>query len=491
MSERILNGDFSSGSGVHNVDHWDNGVRGGYAFYYLFQTENIKGISYEDSISEKVYKIKQGFAVNDEVIIAKLSAWGQWQALSGDIDGSNQFIIELKKPDTSMVELLNTTKTALTGSGQLLTESDIKANFDQYGNYELWLTLKTNAKRYDESVSVSEPYNTWDNGGDLFDLYDSNNKIERLSGEADDVEYTATMTKEFTVDKVPHSALLTVQAKGNTEIMQATANARVRIKKKGLEEWNVLYDHELDGDSWSNILNAVDISSYITSSGIWQLQLEARVKSFEVEGQYYIGEVHFGNVDFTANWYEYTISHGWYDDISLNMSVRKYKTVFEAIGATDKPQKFVSKEEKEDVELAEDYSTLAMKAHSESEPIELTELYGKEVRKAIKEDLELGENYFHNRRYKTIKEDIELTESFFTKEDFLHSEKEDVEFGEAYSSYRIKHLTKSSAIELTERLEAKRTHGNLETFYTIDALTAYDGISPVITKWITTKTEIH
>ena len=140
MSEKILNGDFSSG-----FDNWDNGVGGGNAF--TLDSGKAKGSSDDDSVSELIYKIRQQFEANDEAIVAKISAWGQWEALTGDVDGYNKFIMELKKPDTSMVELLNVTKTGLTGSGLFLDEVDIKSNFDQYGNYELWLTLKTKSKR--------------------------------------------------------------------------------------------------------------------------------------------------------------------------------------------------------------------------------------------------------------------------------------------------------------------------------------------------------
>ena len=133
---KILNGDFSSG-----FDSWDNGVGGGLAF--TLDSAKAKVLSFPGS-TEKDFIMRQIFSINEEVVSAAITVWGQWEAYSGAYaNGYNQFIVDLIKPDTSSVSLLDTTKTAVSSSGNLLNAVDIKANLDQYGNYELWLEIKT------------------------------------------------------------------------------------------------------------------------------------------------------------------------------------------------------------------------------------------------------------------------------------------------------------------------------------------------------------
>lgn len=510
MSQKILNGSFDSGTPPHIVDDWDNGVGGGSLFAWLEVSHRIRGSSNDDSISELIYKIRQQFTVNDEAIIAKISAWGQWQSVTGDVDGYNQFIMELKKPDMSMVELLNVTKTGLIGSGQLLDEVDIKSNFDQYGNYELWLTLKTRAKRDDENTSLTEPYADWTNGGDLFSLYESNNKIKKVSDDISSEQYIATMTKQFTIDGPAYSAPLTVQAKGSKEHEEATATAYVKVRRVGYA-WNTIKSEEMTGDTWVNIINNEDISSYLASAGTYELRLEAKVKSYEQPEPlaYYTGEIHFGNVDFTANWYQYVQSHGHYDDISLEMSVKKYKTVTEAIGASGDLQGLASitkseiikmaesikkfpkiKRFIESVGIAESYEAFAGKKAEVKEVLGILEAYIKKAKISKSESVAIAESYgILASHYVEIKEILQIIESYSKKVKISKTEAIGISESVLAIKQKLKNITES--IKISESCMAKRTHGNLETTYTMGTPTEWDGVSPVTTPWITKKTEIN
>jgi hypothetical protein len=133
---KIQNGDFSS-----NFDHWNNSVGGGLAF--SISAEQPFGWSNVRSVEIKTYKMCQEFESNDEIVTAVITAWASWEAVSLDTDGSNQFIVQLEKPDTTMVTLVNTTRTAVSSSGNILDGVDIKTHMATYGNYKLWLTLCT------------------------------------------------------------------------------------------------------------------------------------------------------------------------------------------------------------------------------------------------------------------------------------------------------------------------------------------------------------
>ncbi len=149
MSNLIQNGDFAWA-----FAGWVNPVLGGLAF--LISAEQPFGVSNPSSVATKTYKMCQPFSLNDEIITATITVWAIWEAYSGDDDGSNRFLVELEKPDTTMVTLVDTTKTAAVSSGNILTASDISANFSTYGNYKLWLTLVSKSSKTGVEHEVSE-----------------------------------------------------------------------------------------------------------------------------------------------------------------------------------------------------------------------------------------------------------------------------------------------------------------------------------------------
>lgn len=290
MSNKILNGDFSS-----VFANWTNPAGGGRTFDHSAAFLFAFGMSDEMSSSTWTYKMCQQFSSNDEVLTATITVWAQWDAVSGDdSDGSNRFIVELEKPDTSKVELVDITKGVASGSGNILSASNIKSHMTQYGNYTLWLTLETRSA-----------------------------------------------------------------------------------------------------------------STYIEMNG---------------EGEW-----------------QYDPSEGDYDNISIDMTVKKYKTVIEKIGSsgTLSGEASLSRSAAEIVGLAESYST------------EVTS---------------------PTLNYETATESIGLSESYSKILKRIHGEAE--------------------VAGLSETVQAKRTQGNLETTYLLEDLTQWTEVSVVTTPWIKEKTEI-
>ena len=147
---KIQNGDFSSG-----FDSWHNGVG---EDPYILDAGKIKGNSHSSSVLLKTYNIAQSFYSNEEVVSGKITAWCKWVAPGGNIsDGYSRFVVELVKPNTTSVTLLDSTKTAESSEGYLLNDSDIKTHLAQYGIYWIYLTLKTLSSKGD-NPDAPPPY---------------------------------------------------------------------------------------------------------------------------------------------------------------------------------------------------------------------------------------------------------------------------------------------------------------------------------------------
>jgi hypothetical protein len=282
MSNLIQNGDFASGGA-----NWTNPA-GGLAFTIGLGVAT--GISDPDrAVPVWTYKMYQQFSSGDEIITATITVWAAWEAYSDDVDGYNQFVVELEKPDTTMVTLVNTTKTAVTGSGNILSASNIAAHMATYGNYKLWFTLRTKS------------------AGELFN-----------------------------------------------------GPPRTSIQ-----------------------------------------------------------------------------SQGWYDNISIDVTVKKYKTVHEILGSSG--------------------AILSEAKVTKSEIVGLSEAYSTEVFSPV----------FN---YQTASESAGLNESYSTILKRIHGEVE--------------------VVGLVEAIQAKRTQGNLETTYILEDLTQWTEISVVETPWVKEKIEI-
>ena len=281
---KILNGDFGSG-----FDSWHNGVG---EDPFVLDAGKVKGSSYSASVLLKTYNIAQSFYSNEEVVAGKITVWCKWLATSGDVsDGYNQFVVELFKPDTTSVTLLDSTKTATSGEDNLLDAVDITAHLAQYGTYWLYLTLKT------------------------------------MSGKSDNPDPPPT--------------------------------------------------------------------------------------------------------------YSYGVSYGWYDNINIDIAVKKYKAVHEKLGSSG--------------------AIVSEAKVSKSEIVGLSEAYSTEV-------------YSPVFNYETASESFGLNESY------------------SKLIKRIRGVVE--VVGLVEAVQAKRTQGNLETTYVLEDLTQWTEISKTETPWIKTKVEV-
>jgi hypothetical protein len=461
MAQVILNGDFSAG-----FDYW-------YNWNYVLDAGRIKRSSNAGDANENIGTIEQTFAVNDQVIDAKITAWRRYESVSGGV--SNGYVRSraiLIKPDLTSEDLCDETKTALTGEGNILDNVDITSKFTQQGNYKLRLrTYVASAKNQPQS-GVSNPYGTWTNSG--FTI--SNPNCYLMSGQNIN-EYTATIYKSFTIDQPAVDGKITVNAKGLVDAGDFTGYARfvVRLLKPGMAGEVTLYDGYLSDDAWTTILNNLDITAHLSAAGTYRLTLLAYVKSSRLDGppiEYLVSEAWYGTLSLVAKWYTYSVSSGFWDNISLDIKIKKFKTVFESLEASDVPQKKISvSNTKEDLEMAESYSTRSF------------------IGKVVSEILELKE-WFSNKVFKTIKEDLEATEAWYSIGHYQKDVKEDIDFGENYSMILKKPKQVKEDFELMESYSAKKTAGNIETTYLFGEPTEWQPISPTVTPWIKMKTEI-
>jgi hypothetical protein len=462
MAQVILNGDFSAG-----FDYW-------YNWNYVLDAGRIKRSSNAGDANENIGTVEQTFAVNDQVIDAKITAWRRYESVSGGV--SNGYVRSraiLIKPDLTSEDLCDETKTALTGEGNILNNVDITSKFTQQGNYKLRLKTYVASAKNESQTSISNTYTTWINNGFTVGTYE----CFRLSNSDNDTEVYSYIYKEFTVDAACHYGLLSVNAKGIVQAAEYLGYARFTVKLGKVGETpTTLYDGYLDDSAWHTILNNLDIHSYLSSSGTYRLTLEARVKSSKDSNPdpppdwlYLVNEARYGTLSLVAKWYTYSVSNGFWDNISLDIKIKKFKTVFESLEASDVPQKKISvSNTKEDLEMAESYSTRSF------------------IGKVVSEILELKE-WFSNKVFKTIKEDLEATEAWYSIGHYQKDVKEDIDFGENYSMILKKPKQVKEDFELIESYSAKKTAGNIETTYLFGEPTEWQPISPTATPWIKEK----
>jgi len=306
VSEYIKNGDFSSG-----FDYWINGPGGTYAF----DLDTGMALAKSDtSTNELCFQMYQSFSISDEVIAANIWAWCKWNSLSNVVDYAH-FIVDLKKPDSTWVNLLNEKWINSEGNGYRLNGNNVKAHFTQQGTYYLYLTCRV--------------YST---------------------------------------------------------------------------------DH--------------------------------------------------------------TLAKGWYDNISLKISVKKYKSVIEKLAMPESLGKGSTHEESEIVKFAETLDSWKGRVKVISEQVKFGELTFRKVKKTVLEVLKVAESYIHSAfNFKEASEAVKfvetLTPKFFNKEEYS-----------------------KDSIAFSESLSAKKTAGNVETSIQITDLIEWEDIAKKTTKWRKYKVEV-
>jgi len=470
---KLLNPDFTNGT-----TDWENGPSD-YPFIWDSQYKWIRGDSPDLNSDYKVFTIQQPFNISDMVILAKLTAWRRYESVAGNyVDGAVKARVKLQKPDSSWVTLAEETKTAQTGSGNILDQYDILTHFSQMGNYKLMLQTESRAAcdRTNNEVKVEEPYGPWANEG--FTIDDPNCKV--LSDPYSQTEIYAKITKTFSIMGPAYTATLTLDARGVRQNCPypGYAHFKVTLSKLYGGTWT-LYDSYLYDGNWTTILNALDIKSYMSGlGGTYTLTLESWVASgWDGDATYYQSEAWFGNCELNAQWYSYayTVSRGFWDDINLDILRKVFKTVVESIGTSESTGKKISIGAKEDIFLAESYQAIRLN-----------------VKKTVMESIGLAESYF-KKIYKIVKEEIGLKELSYSgiRVGLNKAVTEDLFLAESYSTRKIIRAGASESIGLSEKLTAKRTAGNIITTFEITDLTDWQDRTPTVTHWIKEKTVMN
>ena len=464
---RILNGDFLNGT-----ESWENGPQD-FPFYWDPTYRWICGGSPE--IDYKIFTIQQPFNIADLVILAKLTAWRRYESVAGNfIDGEVTSRVKLQKPDSSWVTLAEETKTAQTGSGNILDQYDILEHFGQQGNYKLMLQTRVRSAcdRTNHQEKVEEPYGSWTNNG--FTIEDPNCYVQ--SYPASPIEKYAKIEKTIEIYGAAHTATLTLDAKGIVNLYcpyPGYAHFKVTLSKLYGGTWT-LYDGSPTPGDWTTILNALDIKSFMTSAGTYTLTLEAWVASgWDGDVTYYQSEAWYGNCELDAQWYSYayTVSRGYWDEIVLDINIKKFKTVVESIGMEEGTTKKISVGAKEDLFLSESYQALRLNVKKTvSEEIYMAESFFKKIYKIVKEELYMKE-FYQAGKSKAVAEDLFLAESF--------------------SWRKLIQKEVMESIGLSEKLTAKRTAGNIVTYFDITDLTKWEVAPQVQTAWIKEKTVMN
>jgi hypothetical protein len=472
VPNKIQNGDFSAG-----FQSWVNPTGG--ASEFTLDSGKAKAISSATSSSGVEHSMRQEFSNYGYALSAKIWVWGQWSVPSGgSANGSCNFRVRLVDPLGGSHTLLNTTKTPGSGSGWLLENYDILDKFASYGLFNLKLDCTPASARDTTYSGVANPYTSWTKGGGPWypaggyhaEMYDSDNKWRVIGDPDSDAEREAWTEKTLVVGGATYDSKVSVSVKGRKSINPAAkAHGKVVLVKPDSSEVT-LWDGEYSDDDWHQVLSNYDITAHVQQTGTYKLRLYAAVKSYYTGAYWYQSFFHFNDISLTANWYTYTQTTGWYDNISLILLCKYYKTVKEDLGAGESKTKKAMLSEKEDAGLSESYETLKSKP------------------KTVAESLGLKEFTF-KKALKTVKEDLGMIESFFAP-DFFTEAKEDVGLAETYLAQRRVPGAASEGVGLGERLFARLIRGNIVIDYDLTTKTEWDEVPKTETAWIKTKTTV-
>lgn len=276
-----------------------------------------------------------------------------------------------------------------------------------------------------QNGDFSSDFDQWNNGvsGDLAFILDAEQARADSAGNSI-TEQSYTMTQEFSINDEVSAAAISAWCKwqsfsasgGGTD---GYVRFRIVLHKPDLVEV-VLLDTTKTAESGEGyLLDSSDIKANLNIYGNYVLGMTVRVAS--ADGP-------LGG---------YLVSLGWYDNINIDVAVKKYKTVHEKLGSS---------------------GALASEAKvSRSGAVGLVEAYSTET-------------FSPSHNYETASESVGLSES--------------------YSKILKRIRGEVGVVGLAETIQAKRTQGNVETTYVLEDLTQWTEISRVETPWIKIKTEL-
>jgi len=305
-----------------------------------------------------------------------------------------------------------------------------------------------------QNGNFSQEFDFWNNGVGGGLPYSLDGK--RIKGESDDLSEDVKTYKiksdVFSINNEVVSAVLNVWGKWGcpTGVENGAATFTVKLRKPDFS-YVALAGEEKDGETGEGyILEDSDIKAHLSQYGNYELWLELTIKSALVSIEPDV----------------YGQSSGWYDDISLNVAIKKYKTVVEHMGMEPATQRSTSKSVKEGIEFEESYSKRGYKLKVVAEAMEFVESTVRLVKK-------------------TVKEIIEFSERYFPQADFMKTVKETMEFDESYSAQKIRpHMEEEVMAFSEESFQAKKTSGNVVTTIYFDKLTEWTEKPRVTTEWI-------
>ena len=334
MAEYILNGSFAPG-----LEYWNNGARGG-MFDYIWDSSRISDLSWGFSVAERECYIDQGFAVWGEAIQGLLSVWRYHFSSTGN--QSNGRVVNrviLRKPSLVEVEIASEDTTGDTASGWLLHNEDIKSLLTEEGNYQIVLeTLAYTAFNRDiYDVAVTTPYvSPWNFSGWTID---NGPTLELTTGYPIQNE-EASATYDFTIVGVPQTATLTLDGFGesfNGEVSNGWAMLVVTVGKYGGYSRDVYHAYLYDG-AWHTILNNENIIDIVSGPGNYYITLAAYARSgWNGYEPALASTVAFGSCSLAVHSHDdlYTQSEGQWDDVSLDILLKKTKVVSESFDAAE------------------------------------------------------------------------------------------------------------------------------------------------------------
>lgn len=465
MSEQLTNGNFSSG-----LAGWTNGIEGARAF--VAESGMARAISDDDDAYEKYHRMTQGFGRYDEVISGNVDVDYQWDCGVGNTSsGAARFIVGLKKPDSSIVELANVLKSG-SGSGALLTNKDIKSYLNQNGTYYLRLEARVkSAKQVDsESDDCDTPYGSWTNY--WMTLYGSNYKCFRSSPVSDLSDYEGYVTKSFYSSANPDTANVSVYAKGiaeTTVIQPGDCKIQVILIRPGLSDV-YLFNQSMSDNTWWEVVNNMDISGYLTVSGTYYLRLKTIVRTAkDYLNNTYISEGHFGACDLNVSktTTTYPTTKAYFDNASVDKVVKKTQVLTEQIGTIGVDSRESSIVKSETAILSESHSYIhevAKVFESFLENMQLSESVAKKITLNILEYFVLAETPYYGAMKVFSDTDIAV-------------------FDEIFDYFVRKFTTQSDEVSFGEWIGLVRQRGNVRITYTPIVETAYGEVIGPETNW--------
>jgi hypothetical protein len=145
------------------------------------------------------------------------------------------------------------------------------------------------------TTRVTNDYLNWSIGA-TWVRYDSNNKVSITSPNSD-TYYDEDCSRDFTLTNPAHEAVLTFSAKHFRETQPyGLLTCEIILERPSPLSDVTLYSNGTQKSAFTNVVNALDIASYLTASGTYTLKIRGIVQSEFVDPVWKNNEVHGSTV---------------------------------------------------------------------------------------------------------------------------------------------------------------------------------------------------